>query len=329
LDIAENISYLHEILQLFRYALREIRPITLLCLTIRLMRKTSLPVIFIFLCGFFLFACKPPRCPIKDCQVRMKHYHDGEIYRPRTGPTTEPAFQTDATRVNEEPKGLKKIFGKIFRKKAKAGPDENDLKIEINNTATARTDTLPDTLFYSRLLPDPKGASKIEGVRQKIKIPYSNADYNSYRTVMKPSMGPEVMLADPEVEYKGVPWWYHNKNPKIAYDYKPGKRYPGYRRTGMKEWKKFLAKRAKWVADSSKRPKPDTSQKMRQDEEDIDMTNPNKQPQPATDIFDEPKKEKKGLKGLFKRKKKEKKSKTQDPPAAEEPKKEEPAKEGF
>jgi hypothetical protein len=274
-------------------------------------------LLFLILC-FFLDSCKPPRCPIKDCQVRMIHRHDGEAYRPTEGGLeTVPAFQTDATRIVEEPKGIKGFLKKIFKKKPKAGPDENDLTIEYNaNADEKKKDPTTDSLFYTRLIPDgrtPYRPSRIEGERKRLMLPYSNADYTFYRLYVKPSAGPELYMAHPDKKYKGVPWWYHNKHAKVAYDYKPGKRYPGYRRSTDKEWKEYLQKKLKQLADTNKSVKQDTIQ--------VPEVKPAEKPAKSENIFEEPEepKEKKGgLKDLFKKRKKKK----EEPPPATEAQKE-------
>jgi len=166
------------------------------------------------------FSCKPPRSPIADDRVRLIHRIDGEKGSPTPNTATDPAFQTDATRIDEKPKGFKRFFGKIFKKKAKAGPDENDLRVDINPNAVSNT--------------------KVDSAKY-------NMDQIHYERVMRPSFGPEVTLVgkDPKQEYKGVPWWYPNKNPAVGYGYKPGYRYPGYKELSMDKRMRLMKKAAR------------------------------------------------------------------------------------
>ena len=240
-------------------------------------------IVFIFSCVlFFNFSCKPPRSPIADDRVRMIHRIDGENGSPDAKlPETDPAFQTDATRIDDKPKGFKRFFGKIFKKKAKSGPDENDLRVDINPNAVTSTGKT-DSAKY-------------------------NMDQVHYETIMRPSFGPEVTLAgkDPKQEYKGVPWWYPNKNPAVGYGYKPGYRYPGYKELSMDKRIKLMRKSAKKAKKYQKAQDKKLSKEERKAKKQAlkDSLANVQGGQTVTGEGTPPKK--KGLFGMFKKKKKE------------------------
>jgi hypothetical protein len=274
-----------------------------------MMKQLSLlPFALIPVCLFLLVlanSCKPPRSPIIDSQVRMIHRYDGELGIPtRTDTQEEPnEFSTDATRVEEKPKGIKKLLS-VFKKKHKEGPDENDLKVEYN--------------------PNLNKSNKVDSLKP-------NVDQLTYEQKIRPSAGPEVRLdnSNPEQEYRGVPWWYPNKNAKIGQGYKPGYRYPGYRdlttekrlsyyKKSMKLAKKNQEKRRKqFVKDSARYVKSEERKAVAQKEEDAyqQEVQRRKEIDPFGELG-EVKRKKKGIMGIFKKKPKKDK---QPPDSNEQP----------
>ncbi|MBC8109991.1 MAG: hypothetical protein H7Y04_02920 [Verrucomicrobia bacterium] len=258
------------------------------------------------------FSCKPPRCKIKDCQVRMLHKHDGEVFRPRKGAEIVAPIVTDATRVEAPPKGLKGFFGKIFKKKPKEGPDENDLTIEVNAN------------------PNVNGPRKEDTIN-------TNVEQLVYEAKIRSTAGEELMLdADPENIYRGVPWWYPKKtkskentymtdpatgksfpafgrrdyNHTVAQGYKPGFRYPGYREQDTekrlkyykKAMKRSLKNRAKREKKSQKKAVKDEELRVKEEKNKAIEDEENRKR--AENPFYEGEKKKGGLKNLFKKKKK-------------------------
>ena len=280
------------------------------------MNNSRIYFFYFFLASLLFPGCKPPRSPIIDSQVRMIHRYDGElgiIERTDTQATPD-EFSTEATRVEDKPKGLKKLFS-VFKKKNKEGPSAEELKVVIN--------------------PNAARANKVDTLKP-------NVDQLTYEQKIRPSAGPEVRLdnSTPEQVYRGVPWWYPNKNAKIAQGYKPGYRYPGYRelstekrlsyyKKSMKLAKKNQSKRVKnFQKDSVRYVKNEEKKAVQQkaDEEYQKEVQHRKEIDPFGELGDV-KRKKKGIFGIFNKNPKtdqpvpDPNDKQTDPPADKKPEK--------
>lgn len=184
---------------------------------------------FILLISILILAegCRPPRCPLPNCYVRMKHRHGGENWKAASAPSD-------------------------------FDPDRNP-----------------------------------------------NANRGK--------------------EFRGVPWWKKNKNPKIGDGYKPGYKY---------DYRKPKPKKQRKKKDLPEEQAPATEEDQLSEEESLEGDQPkeegevSEQPKEESVTEQEPKKKK----GLFRKREKKEKQKDAEKPVIEEPeeeKKQEKEADGF
>jgi hypothetical protein len=113
-------------------------------------------------------------------------------------------------------------------------------------------------------------------------------------------------------EFRGVPWWKKNKNPKIGYDYKPGYKYDHKKPKPKKSRKK--------KSIDPEETAPDTGEEqLTEGEEPQEEDGLAEQAPEESTAQEEIKEEPKKKKGLFGRREKKLKQKAEDKPVIEEP----------
>jgi hypothetical protein len=125
-------------------------------------------------------------------------------------------------------------------------------------------------------------------------------------------------------EFRGVPWWKNNKNPKIGDGYKPGYKYD-YKKPKQKKRKNKKSRDSEEVI-------PDTGEEQITEGEEPQEEGQQEEVAETAPQENIPQEEPKKKKGLFGKREKKVKRKEAEKPVIEEPKKEnkpEEEKDGF